>query len=236
MPVELSFEERRVIGALVEKALTTPNQYPLTQNALVNACNQKSCRNPVTSFDEELVLDTLDALRSKGLCAVTQTVGGHTDRWKHLFREVIPLSGPELAVMMELLLRGPQTDGELRQNAKRMVAIESKEALREVLDNLMNRDDPLIVRLSADHRKRGVRYAHTLYSATELDRLREEEQAADAVTTAAVSSPSPSPAAAPAPAPNAGQVESLQERIEELEQTVGDLSDRVTRLERDLGG
>jgi uncharacterized protein YceH (UPF0502 family) len=249
MPFELNFEERRVIGALVEKALTTPDHYPLTQNALVNACNQKSCRMPVTSFGEELVLDTLDALRGKGLCSIMQTVGSRTDRWKHLFREVIPLSGPELAVVIELILRGPQTDGELRQNSKRMVRVESMEALREVLEGLMNREDSLVVRLSPQHRKRGVRYAHTFYAADELERLRQQELAADGVTTSSQHSEtqhsetqhsgtraaSGSESGTPRSSVDASEVDTLRQRVTELGSTLGEVGDRVARLEKELG-
>ena len=236
MDLELTFEERRIVGALVEKAFTTPDQYPLTLNSLVNACNQKSCRNPMTSFGEELVLDTLDELRRKSLCCVVQPIGSRTDKWRHEFRDTLEISGPECAVLTELLLRGPQTDGALRQNAKRMVPFESKEVLYQTLEGLMSRETPLVVRLSPEGQKRGVRYAHTLYSSNELERLRQEEAA---VSASAVESASrSSSAASETSSARAREIEALKEKVGTLEERIEELSglaERIERLERELG-
>ncbi len=165
--LSLNFEERRVLGTLVEKAYTTPEQCPLSLNSLVNGCNQKSCRDPVSCLDEGLVLDTLDALRERGLVVQVRSVGSRVDRWRQCCADVLSLSPKENAVLAELLLRGPQTDGELRQRASRMVKLESLADVDETLRSLMEREPPLAARQSPPGRKRGVKFMHTLYAADE---------------------------------------------------------------------
>ena len=230
MTLELSPNERRVLGVLLEKGFITPQQYPLTLNALVTGCNQKSCRNPLTSLDDNAILDTLDELRGKGLVSLVQTAGGRTDRWRHRIRDVIELSTPDAAVLTELLLRGPQTDGELRQNAKRMATIESLGALQTVLEGLMSREEALVVRLGPPQRRRGVRYAHVLYPTAELELLKareEEEEPAGETSTRR------EPAAAPSDA-LVEELALLRAEIEELKDANRGLSERVERLESHL--
>ncbi len=228
----LPFNDRRALGALVEKGFTTPDQYPLTLNALVTACNQKSCRDPVSNLGEETVLDALDRLRALGLVSIVQTAGGRTDRWRHRFRDAFETSGIATAVLAELLLRGPQTEGELRQGARRMVKVESLAELQQVLDELGARDEPLAVRLGPEGRRRGVRYAHTLYEPDELERIREAE--ADRAPDGA---PDGAPDAPPARARSGrggnghardGELDALKQRLEALDA-------RVRRLEQALG-
>ena len=229
MALELSPNERRVLGVLLEKGFTTPQQYPLTLNALVTGCNQKSCRNPLTSLDDNAILDTLDELRSKGLVSLVQTAGGRTERWRHRIREGIELSSPEAAVLTELLLRGPQMDGELRQNAKRMTTIESLGALQNVLEGLMTREEPLVTRLGPAERRRGVRYAHLLYPIAELELLRaraEKEEPSETMPARTVSAP-------PSDAVSQNLV-SLRAEIDELKETNRSLTERVERLESQL--
>src|SRR5512137_661443 len=120
MDVILNSMEVRVLGCLIEKEMATPEYYPLTLNALTNACNQKSNRDPVLSLDEAEVVRALDTLRFKQL-AVTSADGGRVPKYRHLLAEKLRLSPAELAVIAELLLRGPQTGGELRTRAERMV-------------------------------------------------------------------------------------------------------------------
>jgi len=226
--MELNFDERRVAGTLIEKGYTTPLQYPLTMNSLVTGSSQKSCRNPVISLDEERVFLAVDGLRKKGLCTLVQIQGSHTDRWKHRFSDTLGLEDREIAVLGELLLRGPQTDGELRQNASRMVKIESLEQVAQILAKLMARDPPLAVRLSPEGRKRGVRYAHTLYPHDELEELRRREATADAAL--------PPEGADPGAPAAAGPASTLRQELEALRGEVESLKARMEKLEAALGG
>ena len=167
MALALDAAERRVLGVLLEKGFTTPEQYPLTLNGLVTGCNQKSCRDPHMHLDEEKVLDALDSLRAKGLASLTRTVGGRTDRYKHRVSDTLQIEGREAAVFCELLVRGPQTDGELRQRASRMVTIPGLPELAVTLDKLNDREEALVMRLGPPERRRGAKYAHTLYPENE---------------------------------------------------------------------
>ena len=237
--MELDFVERRVLGVLIEKGYTTPEQYPLSLNYLVSACNQKSCRNPVTQLDEDEVMAALDRLRQHGLCLLVQTVGGRTDRWKHRASEAFETSAVETAVLAELLLRGAQTDGELRQNAKRMRPLKSVDEVHEVLAVLQSREPPLVVRLGPPGRRRGVRFAHTLYPAAELAVIRttaEEEEAGsndpDAGEADAVTRSGRAAAVATSSRPD---TEELHQRIDALESTLADLADRIDALEQGRG-
>jgi len=170
MSLELSFAERRVLGALIEKAFTTPEQYPLSLNSVVVAANQKSCRDPVSNIDESTALETLESLRRRGFATLVRSEGSRVDRWKHRFSETLGLAGKESAVLAELLLRGPQTDGELRQRASRMVPIDTLEDMMGIIDVLRSRPEPLVARITAEGRRRGVKYAHTFYPASERPR------------------------------------------------------------------
>ncbi|MBY0261680.1 MAG: YceH family protein [Phycisphaerales bacterium] len=134
---ELKPDECRVLGVLVEKAMTTPQQYPLTLNALVSGCNQKNNRLPVVTWDEDRVMDALDGLRHKGLVREAMLSGSRVAKFRHLGREVLGVDTPGLVLLTELLLRGPQSIGEIRQNASRMHPIESLETAKAVLDGLM---------------------------------------------------------------------------------------------------
>ncbi len=224
--MELTFEERRVVGTLIEKGYTTPEQYPLTLNALVTGSNQKSCRSPVTQLDEEAVFLALDGLRQKGLSILIQIQSGRTDRWKHRFSEALELDDKETAILGELLLRGPQTDGELRQHASRMVKMESLDEVGGILSKLMGRDPPLAVRLSPEGRKRGVRYAHCFYRPEELEELRQEEESAVERKPEARREPKVPPEV----------LTKLQEDQEILRTELTALADRIRKLEESLGG
>jgi uncharacterized protein YceH (UPF0502 family) len=135
--VELKPDECRVLGVLIEKAQTVPGQYPITLNGLTTGCNQKNNRSPVVEWDEERVLDALDGLRNKRLASEVIMTGSRVAKFKHNSREVLGVDTSQLVMLTELLLRGPQSIGELRQNASRMHPIESMEVAKSVLDSLM---------------------------------------------------------------------------------------------------
>ena len=157
---ELSRQQRRVLGVLLEKAFTTPDQYPLTPKALVSGCNQKSNRAPVVEYDETQILDTLDQLRDLGLIGEVHTDSGRTSRFRHYMRHRFTLSEPQLAILTELMLRGRQRLGELRTRASRMVPIDSLEQLREELQGLMEMN---LLQTTGDLERRGTEVDHNLY-------------------------------------------------------------------------
>ncbi len=165
MRIELDSLEARVIGCLIEKQITTPDQYPLSINALMSACNQKSNRDPVLSLDEPTVQHTLDALSRKHLVLERSGFGSRVPKYQHLFcnTEYGSLKFPpqELAIVCELLLRGPQTPGELRARASRMVPITDVSEVEAALQNLLEREaGPLVARLPREPGRREARYMH----------------------------------------------------------------------------
>jgi uncharacterized protein YceH (UPF0502 family) len=230
--MELTFEERRVIGTLVEKAHTTPEQCPLTLNSLMNGCNQKSCREPMAFLTEEVVLDTLESLRKKGLAVLVRSSASRVDRWKQSFAATLDLSSKETAVLTELLLRGAQTDGELRQRASRMVRLESGE-VGEVLGSLQSREQPLVARATAPGRKRGVKYDHLLYPEGEKPPPPVEEDQAPDAEPAALEVRAPSPAAPSAVA--SSELSELRDEVAELRDQLARLAERVGFLEASRG-
>jgi uncharacterized protein len=135
--VTLTANESRVLGTLIEKAQTVPAQYPITLNSLVLGCNQKNNREPVTNLSEDDVLDALDSLRNKKLAAEVMLSGSRVSKYRHLAREALGVSTPQLVILAELLLRGPQSTGELRGRASRMHALDSLEAVQEILNTMM---------------------------------------------------------------------------------------------------
>lgn len=169
--VELDALERRVLGTLIEKNLTTPDSYPITHKALVAGCNQKNNRDPVTSLSEDDVQAALAALQGKRMVMAVRPEHGHATRWRHELDRKFGIQGRELAVLGELLLRGPQTEGELRARANRMRAFPDLEALHETLVRLREWNPPLAVRLSPEGAVRGVRFAHTLYPGAEMEQV-----------------------------------------------------------------
>jgi len=166
LPV-LNVNERRVLGVLVEKAKTTPDTYPLSINALLTGCNQKSNRDPLLDLNEDDVQQALTGVQQKGLGI--KITGGRVVRWRHNLYEAWRLGKVELAIIAELLLRGPQTEGELRGRAGRMEPVADLDTLRELLRPLAERR--LVVYLSAEGR-RGTVLTHGFHSPDELERLR----------------------------------------------------------------
>jgi uncharacterized protein YceH (UPF0502 family) len=159
----LSEIEVRVLGALVEKQLTTPEYYPLTLHALTVACNQKNNRNPVTAYDETIVAQALETLREKSLSYVFHGSSSRAPKYKHVMPEVMHLSPPQLAVMGALMLRGPQTVGELRGNASRFHEFSGLEEVETTLNALISKEpEPLVVRLPRQPGQKDARYVHLL--------------------------------------------------------------------------
>jgi len=167
----LTETEVRVLGSLVEKQLTTPEYYPMTLNALVAACNQKSNRDPVVSYDESTVTEALDSLRDKNL---VYTFHGSTSRvvkYKHMLPNVYELDPAETAVMDVLMLRGPQTVGEIRGRTDRLFDFSGLPEVQETLDKLARRDEPLVVRLERQPGQKDARYAHLLSGEIDVSTL-----------------------------------------------------------------
>jgi uncharacterized protein YceH (UPF0502 family) len=166
--------EVRVLGSLVEKQVTTPEYYPLTLNALMLACNQKNNRTPVTSYDETTVAQALETLREKNLAYVFYGSTSRVPKYKHVLPEVMHLSQPELALMCVLLLRGPQTTGELATRAFRLHEFSGLEDVEATLNTLITREpDPLVTRLPRQPGQKEVRFAHLLSGEVTVDTARE---------------------------------------------------------------
>ncbi|OGW25679.1 MAG: hypothetical protein A2X59_02925 [Nitrospirae bacterium GWC2_42_7] len=161
MDIVLNETEIRIIGALIEKELTTPEYYPLSLNALTNACNQKSNRNPVVSYDESSVENGLKSLAEKGLVKEMHA-GSRVTKYIHSLLDLYDLSGQETAILCEMMLRGPQTAGELRSRADRMAKIENLEEAEKTLQSLMEHEPPLVIKLPRQTGRKESRYMHLL--------------------------------------------------------------------------
>ena len=162
MNIVLNPVEARVLGSLVEKDATTPDYYPLSLNALVNACNQKNNRDPVTSYDEETVRLALRNLSDKRLAGSASSADSRVTKYEHRLQEVFNFSRPETAIICVLLLRGPQTPGELRGRTERMHRFEHLDDVLSGLQQLMRRDPPLVKALGRRPGTKEIRYAHLL--------------------------------------------------------------------------
>ncbi len=162
MSEHLTEIEARIVGALVEKHLTTPEYYPLTLNALIAACNQKTNREPVVSYTEQTVQQTLDGLRDKNLVYVFYGSTSRVPKYKHIFGDYFELEASEIAVLCVLMLRGAQTLGELRERTHRLYEFSGIGEVNETLDNLSRRDEPLVVKLERQAGQKEARFAHLL--------------------------------------------------------------------------
>jgi uncharacterized protein YceH (UPF0502 family) len=214
MNLELSLHETRVIGCLIEKEITTPEQYPLSLNALTNACNQKSNRGPVLDLDEATVQQVLDGLTKKRLVSEQSGYGNRVPKFQHLFCNTtfgtLKFSPQELGVVCELFLRGAQTPGELRSRASRLCRYADVGEVEAVLDGLAAREDgPYVMRLAREPGKRESRYAH-LFSG-EPAGAGERENRAEA-------------------AGHADHASTEGERMDQLERRVSELENEVATL------
>lgn len=162
MSEKLTEIEARIVGALVEKQLTTPEYYPLTLNALVAACNQKTNREPVVSYNEQTVSRTLDALRDKNLVYVFYGSTSRVPKYKHMLPSVYELEPPEVAIVCVLMLRGAQTLGELRDRTGRLYEFSGLGEVNDTLDALAKKDEPLVVKLERQPGQKEARFAHLL--------------------------------------------------------------------------
>jgi uncharacterized protein YceH (UPF0502 family) len=162
MDIVLTGVEARILGCLIEKEMTTPEYYPLTLNALTNACNQKSNRNPLVSYDEATVEQGLDSLRKKGLVISTMAAGSRVKKYLHTLLDRFDFSNQEKAILCEFLVRGPQTVGEIRSRAERMAGFENLEEVERILQGLMDQEQPLIRKLPREIGRKESRYMHLL--------------------------------------------------------------------------
>jgi hypothetical protein len=168
MDILLNEVETRVLGALIEKELTTPEYYPLSLNALVNACNQKSNRDPVMNLDEDSVRDAMRSLGKKGLAGPADNMVSRVTKYEHRLQEAYNFTRHETAILAELLLRGPQTPGELRTRADRMHKFDDLGIAQSTLQRLMKREPPLVKVLPRQPGTKEARYAHLLSGDVEL--------------------------------------------------------------------
>jgi uncharacterized protein YceH (UPF0502 family) len=223
------------VGVLVEKAKTTPEYYPLSVAAIVTGCNQKSNRDPVTNYDQDDVEETLHSLRKKGAVILVEG-SGRVARWKHTMYDWLKVSKVELAVVAELLLRGPQTEGELRARASRMEPLADLPALQAILEALAPRG--LIQYLSPPGQKRGVYVAHGLYPADELEKVRHafaSRYLLDDETPTRLAAARVDQAAAPIAPAWAAEAAALRSEIDHLRGALEALSEEVRDLKSALG-
>jgi uncharacterized protein len=162
MTIVLTPVEARVLGSLVEKEITTPEYYPLSLNALANACNQKNNREPVTNLDEDQIRQALHGLEDDGLAGPARGTESRVSKYEHRMQEVFNFTRGEIAVVCVLLLRGPQTPGELRGRAERMHRFEELSDVQVTLQRLMQREPPLVKVLPRQPGTKEARYAHLL--------------------------------------------------------------------------
>src|ERR1700749_4711822 len=177
LPV-LDAVEVRVLGSLMEKSKTTPDYYPMTINSLTLACNQKTSRKPVLNYDEDTVAQALNTLKKRGL--ISTATGGSISRikYKQNFAIVFPVLPAEVAIICLLMLRGPQTPGELNTNSGRLHEFESIEEVQEVLERLTTTEPPFVLQLPRRPGQKEVRYAHLLSGTPDLNEDYSDEQSA----------------------------------------------------------
>ena len=213
-PIHLTAAEARVLGALVEKEVTTPDYYPLSLNALINACNQRSNREPVTDLDEDAVRQALHGLEDLRLAGRARGADGRVTKYEHWLGEAFNFSRAETALLCVLLLRGPQTPGELRGRTERLHRFEEITDVLAGLQKLMDREPPLVALLPRQPGTKESRYAHLLSGAVE----------------------SPPVAVAEVFPPRRGATEdgAHDERIAQLESTVAQLRQEMAALRQKI--
>jgi uncharacterized protein YceH (UPF0502 family) len=231
LKTQLTPLETRAIGCLIEKAITTPDQYPLSLNALVNACNQKSNRDPLMDLSESTVQQTLDGLSKKHLVMEKSGFGSRVPKYQHRFCNTefgtLKLDPQELAIVCELLLRGPQTPGELRTRASRMAPFAEAAEVEAALARLRDRPDgPFVAQLAREPNRRDSRWAH-LFSGPVAD-----VASAPGVSAPVVSGQEPEPVG---PSEVVFPATRSDERLAKLETEVAALRTELDQLRRRLG-
>jgi uncharacterized protein len=206
MDFVLNEVEARVLGALIEKDVTTPDYYPLSLNALVNACNQKNNRDPVMALDENAVRDALSGLQELGFAGPAGGADSRVTKYEHRLQEVFNFPRGETAVLCVLLLRGPQTPGELRGRTERMHQFEGLDAVQASLLKLMQREPPLVAILPRQPGTKESRYTHLLSGAVETARTVE-------------------PAPAPTQSNDGARLDRLEEQVVALREEVKELKE-----------
>ncbi len=215
MDIKLTETEARVLGSLIEKDITTPEYYPLSLNALVNACNQKSNRDPVMQLDEDAVRDALEGLQQQRLAGPARGADSRVTKYEQRLQEVFNFTRPETAVLCVLLLRGPQTPGELRGRSERMFHFEALEDVQSALQKLMQRDPPLAKVLPRQPGTKESRYAHLL--------------AGDVVEVEAAPHYA---AVAERNSADGERIARLEEEVAELRRELADVKDQMERFRR----
>lgn len=238
---QLTRQQRRVLGTLMEKGFTTPDQYPMTLKGATTGCNQKSNRDPITEYSEAEVADALEELRELGLVAEVFTDGGRTARYRHYMRLRFDFSEAQHAIICELLLRGRQQPGELRTRASRMIRIDSQDHLKTELQGLAEKG---FLQATDNLDRRGVEVDHTFYLPGEHMQLKQQVSASETAQSDSSSRQhSPTPVAAPAAAVvSSGLVQelrdqqaTLQQQLERVQNAVDAIRQRLDRIERELG-
>jgi uncharacterized protein YceH (UPF0502 family) len=226
--------EIRVLGCLIEKQRTTPDAYPLSLNALRLACNQSTNRDPVVQYDEEVIREALQRLYRRGWTRLASGHGSRAAKYRHLLDEALRLGPAEIALLAVLMLRGPQTPGELKQRTERLHHFDDLAAVQTTLDGLVERD--LVVRLARRPGQKEERFQQLLGG--EADDAATAAAAAPAAQPAgshqapAAAAPAPAPAV-PAPDPAATAV--LERRVDELERALAELRTELAGLREALG-
>ena len=209
----MNADEVRVLGALIEKQVLTPDYYPLTFNGLLAACNQKTARNPVTDYDDKDITTALDGLREKGFAVQVSIVGSRVEKFRHRMNNFAELNSKEIALLCVLMLRGPQTVGELRQRSERLYPFVDLAETEETLKGLIECEapEPLVAELPVQPGRKEKRYVH-LFS---------DVSAVNVESETIVTLPSPGPS-------------QVQERMEALELELGELRTAQTAMNEDL--
>ncbi|MGQ9651982.1 MAG: YceH family protein [Phycisphaerae bacterium] len=232
MSLTLDALERRVLGVLMEKSLTQPEYYPMTPNAIVAGCNQKNNRDPEMKLDEESVLRTLESLRARNLVTlVLPAPGARSQRYRHNIEATFGWSRRQQAIITELLLRGPQTPGELRSRCARMFEFESLDALMTALNSLSKgeSDPPFVAAMPREPGQSATRYTHLLYP---------EDEAPPTAATSPTDRPAqtvPRPSSSSAAASLTDDLSmSLQQEMDALQEEIAGLHEEMAELRRRL--
>ena len=217
MNIILNHLETRVLGSLIEKDVTTPDYYPLSLNALVNACNQKNNRDPVMNLDEEAVRQALDTLQEKRLAGPTSSADSRVTKYEHRLQEAFNFTRGETAILCVLLLRGPQTPGELRGRTERMHRFEDLTEMQSTLQRLMQRDPSLVRVLPRQPGTKESRYKHLLAG--------DVEDVADAQRA-------PTPASVPSSSADVNRMTRLEDEVANLHREFAELKEQFANFRK----